>query len=155
MLKPYIANAYEAFTEINPTTFNDAFAAGLVTSFKESASIDWAAKATPGTMPAWQWAMVSPETYEGFKTEGAFDNSKLEAAVNAYIVELKLIDNSTGREENDERDYNFQTQEELKNQFYNNKRKPPLSDLPSMTSSLESTVPSSSHQFTGISMYCA
>ncbi len=121
-LKPYIANAYEAFTEINPTTFNDAFAAGLVTSFKESASIDCAAKATPGTMPAWQWAMVSPETYEGFKTNGAFDNSKLEAAVNAYIVELKLIDNSTGRPEDDNRNYNFQTQEELKNQFYNSNK---------------------------------
>ena len=126
--KPYIANAYEALTEINPTVFNEAFSAGLVKSFRESAAIDCAAKATPGTMPAWQWAMVSPETYEGFKTNGAFDATKVEAAVNAYIVELKLIDNSTGREETDERDYNFQTQEELKNQFYNNNKKKDTED---------------------------
>ena len=31
---------------------------------------------------------------------------------------------------------------------------PPLSDFPSMTSSLERTVPSSSHQLTGISKHC-
>ena len=122
-IKPYIANAYEALTEINPTEFSDAFAAGLVQSYREGASLDWAAKATPGTMPAWQWAMVAPEAYDGFKTEGALDAAKVTAAINAYITERKLVDNSTGREENDDRDYNFISQEELKEQFYNSNKK--------------------------------
>ncbi len=121
--KPYIANAY-AQIEINPTTHNNYFDAGLVTSFREVGIIDWASKATPGSMPAWQWAMVDANAYDAFKTGGTLDATKVQAAVDAYLKELKIIDDGApGREENDDRDYNFQTQEELKNQFFNTNNK--------------------------------
>ena len=58
------------------------------------------------------------------KTEGELDATKVQAAVDAYLKELKLVDDGAGgRVESDDRDYNFQTQEELKNQFYNNNKK--------------------------------
>ena len=83
-----------------------------------------ACKATPGSMPAWQWALLSPETYDGFKVEGTYNAQKATDAVNAFIGnELKLTGDSTGRVENDERDYNFQSQEELKNTFYKTNKK--------------------------------
>ena len=114
---PYIANAYEALTEINPTTCSNYFEAGLVTSFREVGSICWACAPTPGEMPAWQWAMIAPDKYDAFSTEGQLDPAKIEAAVNAYLNELKLIDYSTAGREEIEKEYNFQVQEDLKDHF--------------------------------------
>lgn len=125
--KPYVANAIEALAAIGtPTVFADYFAAGYITSYRETGVIDWNSVTTPGTMPTWQWAMIDPANANApaeLKTNGEADATKVQAVVDAYLQERQLIDDGTGsgREEDDDRDYNFQLQEDLKNQFFGKK----------------------------------
>lgn len=124
--KPYIANAYEALAAIGtPTVYSDYFEAGYVESYRETGAIDWASQTTPGTMPVWQWAMIDPGNANApaeLKTDGAADAAKVQAAVDAKLNQLKLLDDgASDRDEDDEREYNFQLQEDLRNQFFGKK----------------------------------
>ncbi len=124
---PYIENALQKFMNANATPYADYFAASYVTSYRETGTINWTDDTpTPGSMPDWQWAMVDPANApEGkFMTDGAVDATKVQAAIDAYIAELKYVDDGadTGRDEEDmDRNYNFETQEEIKNRFQNKK----------------------------------
>jgi len=118
--KPYLANKYEELTAFDPnsTEFSDGVEAGLVKSYRESSVIDWSCAPTPGKMPAWQWAMTAPESYDGFKVNGTYAEAEAKKAVDAYIKELGLDGDDTGREEANGPEWNFQTQDELREQFF-------------------------------------
>lgn len=123
---PFLANAYEAFAAIGtPTVYSDYFAAGYIKSYREVGVIDWIGKITPGSMPDWQWAVIDPNNAKApdtLKTNGVADATKVKAAKDAYLKDLKLLgDDVAGRDEDDEREYNFQLQEDLRNQFFGKK----------------------------------
>ena len=112
---PHVANANEKMSAIGtPEVFTDYFDAGYVKSYRETGVINWVCDPTPGTLPAWQSALIDPN-YPNAQT-----------VIDEYLKELKLYDDgtSTGQDESGiDRNYNFQLQEDLKNQFYNNNKK--------------------------------
>ena len=112
---PHVANAREAFVASGtPEVYTDYFDAGLAQSYRETGAINWVCDPTPGTLPAWQIAMIDPNT------------ANAQATIDAYIKELGYVDDGTktGQDESGiDREYNFQLQEDLKNQFYNNNKK--------------------------------
>ena len=120
--EPFLANAYEALAAIgNPTVYSDYFEAGYVKSYRETGVIDWVSKVTPGSMPDWQWAVIDPgnaKAPDSLKTNGIADAAKVKAAKNAYLKELKLLDDhSTSGRTEVERNYNFPTQEDIEKQL--------------------------------------
>lgn len=132
---PYVANAYEKFMNANAVDVADYFAAGYVESYREAAVINWTdVKPTPGKMPDWQWAILNPDhakAPETLKTEGAKDATKVNAAIDAYVLSFGYNDDTAnaGRDEsNITHNYDFVDQDELRDRFTkkkdtNNKKK--------------------------------
>ncbi|MBQ2774018.1 MAG: hypothetical protein IJF45_06755 [Clostridia bacterium] len=124
---PFLVNAYEALSAIGtPTVYSDYFAAGYVQSYRETGAVDWTGKMTPGSMPDWQWAVIDPSNAKApdtLKTNGVADEAKIKVATDALLKEFKLLDDgsTSGRNEDDERDYNFESQEDIKNRFFGTK----------------------------------
>lgn len=112
---PHVANANEKMSAIGtPEVYTDYFDAGYVKSYRETGAINWVCDPTPGTLPAWQIAMIDP------------DSANAQTVIDAYLKELKLYDDgtSTGQDESGiDRKYNFELQEDLTNRFYNNNKK--------------------------------
>ena len=125
---PYIQNAYNKFMNPNAVTYTDYLNAGLIRSYREAGVINWVSDPTPGMMPTWQWAIIDPDNAnapDSLKTEGVKDDAKVAAAIQAYVEELKYVDDGSGagRDESDiNHEYNFESQESIKNRF-NNKKK--------------------------------
>ena len=132
---PYVVNAREKLLNTNAVDKADYFAAGYVESYREVGAVNWTdAKATPGMMPAWQWAMIDADhakAPDSLKTEGAKDATKVKAAIDAYIQECGLVDDgvNAGRDESGiNTDYTDlgPSQEELRDIF--NKKKDTTTD---------------------------
>ncbi|MBR2464458.1 MAG: hypothetical protein IKB41_03375, partial [Clostridia bacterium] len=72
------------------------------------------------------WAVIDPgnaKAPDTLKTNGVADEAKIKVATDALLRELKLLDDgsTSGRDEDDERDYNFESQEDIKNRFFGTK----------------------------------
>lgn len=125
---PHIQNAYNKLLNANATAYTDYLNAGFIESYRETGVINWVSDPTPGMMPAWQWAIIDPDNAnapDSLKTEGAKDDAKVAAAIQAYVQELNYVDDGSGagRDESDiNHEYNFESQEDIKNRF-NNKKK--------------------------------
>ncbi len=126
---PYIQNAYNKLLNSNATDYTDYLDAGLIESYREAGVINWVSDPTPGQMPVWQWAIVDPDDAkapDSLKTEGVKDATKVAAAIHAYVEELNYVDDgaNAGRDETGiDREYNFESQEDIKNRFNNKKKK--------------------------------
>ena len=121
--KPYVANALAkvAGTTTSDSLYSDYVDAGYTGNYvkvvneavnsgtyREAGAITWAETPTPGTLPAWHQAMINP-AMEGAQT--AIDN---------YIKACGYVDDgkSSGLDESQiDRDYNFESQEDLLNRF--------------------------------------
>ena len=127
--EPFVQNAQNAYAG-GDTKYDDYFDAGIVKSYRETGVIQWMSKPTPGMMPDWQWAVVDPTNEKApaaVKAEGGVD-----AVINKYLKEDLLLNeesSNAGRDESGiDHNYNFESQEDIKNRFNNTKKKDTTDD---------------------------
>lgn len=123
--KPFVQNAYDKFLNPNAAEHTDYFAAGLVRSYRECGVISFAcAEPTPGKIPAWHQLMI-----DDAKRDLTADELN---QIQTHIVETyKYADDGSnaGRNEDGiEHNYNFESQEDIKNRFNNKKKKDTVTD---------------------------
>ena len=126
---PYIPNVIAKFVDEDAAQYTDYHKAGIVQSYYEMGIISWDGReVTPGTMPAWQWAMFNPghaNAPDSLKTSGAADATKVATVLTAYVDAIGYgEDNSTSdRVEADKGDIYFESQEDIANRFNNANKK--------------------------------